>query len=286
MRLDWRPRGLHAKFSVLVGATLLLMLVVVVLMLQRQGAVQRQVSGHSREAMHELVFERLREHGKALSAQVADSLVNPLYYFDLDAIGDITRGVLSQPDVGYVLVYDNKGNILHDGSGDIPTYGQAMRDPLAYEAVSAESVHAQWSDSVLDIAAPIRLGDQRLGGVRIGYSLDSVRADESRATEALETRLAARDLLEQLLAVEQRFGRERATADGRWGPRTLDLDLLLYGDHVLDEPGLRVPHPHLHERAFALVPLAEIAPGAAIPGHGTVRTALAALDAGGIEAIP
>ena len=191
MRLDWRPRGLHAKFSVLVGATLLLMLVVVVLMLQRQGAVQRQVSGHSREAMHELVFERLREHGKALSAQVADSLVNPLYYFDLDAIGDITRGVLSQPDVGYVLVYDNKGNILHDGSGDIPTYGQAMRDPLAYEAVSAESVHAQWSDSVLDIAAPIRLGDQRLGGVRIGYSLDSVRADESRATEALETRLAA-----------------------------------------------------------------------------------------------
>jgi 2-amino-4-hydroxy-6-hydroxymethyldihydropteridine diphosphokinase len=106
------------------------------------------------------------------------------------------------------------------------------------------------------------------------------------AAAVLETRLAARDLLEQLLAVEQRFGRERATADGRWGPRTLDLDLLLYGDHVLDEPGLRVPHPHLHERAFALVPLVEIAPRAAIPGHGTVRTALAALDAGGIEAIP
>ncbi len=189
MRFEWSPRGLQAKLSVLVGATLLLMLAVVVLMLQRQGAVQKQVAGHSREAMHELVFERLREHGKAQAAQVADSLVNPLYYFDLDKIGDITRAALRQPDVGYVLVYDPSGNIIHDGSGDIPTYGQAMRDGLAYEAVSAESVHAQWSETVLDIAAPIRLGDQRLGGVRIGYSLDAVRADEARASDALQERL-------------------------------------------------------------------------------------------------
>ncbi len=189
MRFEWSPRGLQAKLSVLVGATLLLMLAVVVLMLQRQGAVQKQVAGHSREAMHELVFERLREHGKAQAAQVADSLVNPLYYFDLDKIGDITRAALRQPDVGYVLVYDPSGNIIHDGSGDIPTYGQAMRDGLAYEAVSAESVHAQWSETVLDIAAPIRLGDQRLGGVRIGYSLDAVRADETLASDALQERL-------------------------------------------------------------------------------------------------
>ena len=191
MRHRWRPQGLHAKFSLLVGATLLVMLVVVVLMLQRQATVQRQVAGLSRDAMHTLVFERLREHGKALATQVADSLVNPLYYFDLDAIGQTARNVLQQPDVSYVLVYDNKGNILHDGSGDIPTYGQAMRDPLAYEAVSADAVHAQWSESVLDIAAPIRLGEQRLGGVRIGYSLDSVRADETRASEALGSSLGA-----------------------------------------------------------------------------------------------
>jgi diguanylate cyclase (GGDEF)-like protein len=189
MRQGWRLRGLNAKFSVLVGATLLLMLLVVALMLQRQAAVQHQVAGLSRDAMHALVFDRLREHGRALAAQVADSLVNPLYYFDLDAIGETARNVLQQPDVSYVLVYDNKGNILHDGSGDIPTYGQAMRDPLAYEAVSADAVHAQWSDSVLDIAAPIRLGEQRLGGVRIGYSLDAVRADEGKASEMLESRL-------------------------------------------------------------------------------------------------
>ncbi|MFC7302237.1 putative bifunctional diguanylate cyclase/phosphodiesterase [Cognatiluteimonas weifangensis] len=191
MRFDRRLGGLHAKFIALVGATLVLMLAVVLLMLQRQSAMQREVVHQSRDSMHALVFERLRVHGEALSAQVADTLVNPLYYFDLDSIGVVARNVLKQPDVRYVLVYDTKGDIIHDGSGDIPTYGQAMRDPLAYEAVSANGVHAQWTDRVLDVSSPIRVGDQRLGGVRIGYSLDGVRADETRAANALGDRLGA-----------------------------------------------------------------------------------------------
>jgi len=127
MRFDRYLKGLHAKFIALVCATLLLMLAVVVLMLQRQGAMQHEVVHQSRDSMHALVFERLRVHGEALSAQVADTLVNPLYYFDLDTIGVVARSVLRQPDVRYVLVYDNKGDIIHDGSGDIPTYGKAMR---------------------------------------------------------------------------------------------------------------------------------------------------------------
>ncbi|HET7656226.1 MAG TPA: EAL domain-containing protein, partial [Luteimonas sp.] len=150
-----------------------------------------EVIGRSGDAMHELVFERLRQHGEAASAQVAESLVNPLYYFDLDAIGVIARNVLRQPDVRYVLVYDNNGNILHDGSGDIPTFGQAMRDPLAYEAVSATGVHAQWTERILDISSPVRVGDQRLGGVRIGYSLDEVRGDEQKAAQSLRENLGA-----------------------------------------------------------------------------------------------
>ncbi|MGN6111602.1 MAG: putative bifunctional diguanylate cyclase/phosphodiesterase [Luteimonas sp.] len=170
---------------------LLLMLAVVALMLQRQRAMQDDVARQSRNAMHALLFERLREHGQAQAAQIADSLVNPLYYFDLDAIGVIAREVLRQPDVSYVLVYDDDGDILHDGSGDIPTYGQAMRDPLAYEAVSAPGVHAQWTDRVLDVSSPIKVGDDRLGGVRIGYSLDGVRADETRASSALGERIGA-----------------------------------------------------------------------------------------------
>jgi len=89
---------------------------------------------------------------------------------------------------------------------------------------------------------------------------------------ALETTLTARGLLEVLLAVEQRFGRVRAP--GEHGPRTLDLDLLLYGDGELDEPGLTVPHPRLHERMFALEPLAELAPGLVVPGRGEVESLL------------
>jgi 2-amino-4-hydroxy-6-hydroxymethyldihydropteridine diphosphokinase len=78
------------------------------------------------------------------------------------------------------------------------------------------------------------------------------------------------------LSVERRLGRVR---DGtRWGPRIVDLDLLLYGDDVVDEPGLRVPHPRLSERRFALEPLAELDPELVVPGAGGVSDLLAALD--------
>ena len=89
---------------------------------------------------------------------------------------------------------------------------------------------------------------------------------------ALETSLGARELLDRLLAVEQSFGRVRVP--GEHGPRTLDLDLLLYGDENLDEPGLTVPHPRLHERRFVLEPLAELVPGLVVPGHGRVESLL------------
>jgi len=93
---------------------------------------------------------------------------------------------------------------------------------------------------------------------------------------ALETSLTPRELLDALLAVERSLGRTR---DGpRFGPRTIDLDLLLYGDESLDEPGLTVPHPRLHERAFALEPLAELEPGLVVPGHGPLDTLIRKLD--------
>lgn len=93
---------------------------------------------------------------------------------------------------------------------------------------------------------------------------------------ALDTDLSPRDLLRVLLAVEQRFGRTRDGAVPH-GPRTLDLDLLLYGDAEIDEPGLTVPHPRMHERRFVLGPLAELAPGLEVPGKGAVETLLAAV---------
>lgn len=93
------------------------------------------------------------------------------------------------------------------------------------------------------------------------------------AVLALDTRLQPRALLERLLAIEVREGRRR---DGtRNAPRTLDLDLLLYEDRIVDEPDLRVPHPRLHERAFALLPLAELAPERVHPVLGEPVSVLA-----------
>jgi len=93
---------------------------------------------------------------------------------------------------------------------------------------------------------------------------------------AVETTLSPRELLDALLRVEQELGRVRDGA--RWGPRTIDLDLLVYGDDIIDEPGLRVPHPRLHERRFALEPLVDLEPELAIPGIGKASELLARLD--------
>lgn len=109
--------------------------------------------------------------------------------------------------------------------------------------------------------------------------------DFINAVALIDTPLAAREFLESLLGIERDFGRTRIEGE-RWGPRTLDLDLLLHGDAVIDEPGLRVPHPHLHQRAFVLLPLVEIAPDACIPGIGLARNLAAAMAADGIEALP
>lgn len=106
--------------------------------------------------------------------------------------------------------------------------------------------------------------------------------DFVNAVALLHTTLAPLDLLHALLGVERDFGRDRSR-ELRWGPRTLDLDLLLYGEQVIDVAGLQVPHPRLHERAFALVPLLEIVPEARIPGHGTVRDAVSVLDRSNIQ---
>jgi 2-amino-4-hydroxy-6-hydroxymethyldihydropteridine diphosphokinase len=95
------------------------------------------------------------------------------------------------------------------------------------------------------------------------------------AAVQVETELAPRELLDRLLDIERRMGRVRRE---RFGPRTIDLDLLLYGDEVVEEPGLTVPHPRLKERRFALEPLSDLDPGLTIPGAGPISAVLAELQ--------
>lgn len=103
------------------------------------------------------------------------------------------------------------------------------------------------------------------------------------AAAKLHTRLSALALLDQLLAIERRHGRERTGP--KWGPRTLDLDLLLYGNQVIDHPRLSVPHPGIAERAFVLIPLRDLDPLVEVPGHGTVEALCARVDARGVSRI-
>lgn len=106
--------------------------------------------------------------------------------------------------------------------------------------------------------------------------------DYVNAVAALETILAPLELLDRLQAVEQAHGRVRIE---RWGPRTLDLDLLLYAERIIDEPRLQVPHPGLHERPFVLYPLAEIAPQLTIPGRGALAEWLERCPSSGLVRI-
>jgi 2-amino-4-hydroxy-6-hydroxymethyldihydropteridine diphosphokinase len=99
------------------------------------------------------------------------------------------------------------------------------------------------------------------------------------AAAVISTALPPRELLDALLAIERAQGRVRDGA--RWGPRVIDLDILVYGDARIDEPGLRVPHPHLAGRPFALLPLADLDPGLEIPGLGPVRALVERADATG-----
>ncbi len=108
--------------------------------------------------------------------------------------------------------------------------------------------------------------------------------DFVNAVARIETRLPASSLLEGLFAIERAHGRDRRR-EQRWGPRTLDLDLLLLGDQCIAAEGLTVPHPRIAERAFVLVPLVEVSPDVVIPGLGRARDALAVIGTSGCEAL-
>jgi 2-amino-4-hydroxy-6-hydroxymethyldihydropteridine diphosphokinase len=118
------------------------------------------------------------------------------------------------------------------------------------EAAIRRAVELLGAEPDTEVVAVSRLREtEPVGGVEQPRFLNGAAA--------LETELRPRKLLERLLAVERELGRDRAR-ERRWGPRTLDLDLLLYGDEVIDEPGLTVPHPRLAERRFVLEPLDEL----------------------------
>jgi 2-amino-4-hydroxy-6-hydroxymethyldihydropteridine diphosphokinase len=128
-----------------------------------------------------------------------------------------------------------------------------------------------------------QLPHTRLSGVSSFYVSDSLLPGQPRYTNAvaaLDTALEPLALLDALQAIENGQGRERLE---RWGPRTLDLDILLFGDRLIDEPRLKVPHYHMQARAFVLYPLAELAPGITLADGRALDDLLAACPFEGLE---
>ncbi|MBU8976350.1 MULTISPECIES: EAL domain-containing protein [unclassified Lysobacter] len=181
--------GLQARFLVLMGVAMLVVLALVALLLNRQEQMRREVEGVSRQAMRTMIGQSLRRQGEATATQLAATLTNPLYYSDLDAVGALARGTLRMPDVRYVIVFDEEGKVVHDGSEDIATYGKRMDDAMAAGVIAANGLHTQFDDRVMDVSMPILIGQQRVGGVRVGYDMQAMRRFQEQAVDKLRARL-------------------------------------------------------------------------------------------------
>jgi diguanylate cyclase (GGDEF)-like protein len=163
--------GLRAKFVLSLLGTTLLWLVVLVMGWRSATRAMDDVLLQNELASRDQGRAALADRGVQLAAFLAEALTNPVYYTDLLTVREVARSALDQPDVDYVLVYDERGRLIHDGTGDIPLFGQVMDDALAPAVIGADAPIVQWGEQQIDASAPIEIGDLRLGGVRVGLSL-------------------------------------------------------------------------------------------------------------------
>ena len=198
------PSGLRGLRGRVLGLLLLTLLAVVAtfwISARQQHAAQDALVAESSRAMEALVTQALERRGEAIVRLLAESLANPMYYFDLSRIGETVRSAKRLPGVSYVLVFDDQGRVLHDGTRDIAAFGTDMDDPMAFDAIHARGLLTQQDERAVDVTMPILIGDERLGGVRVGLSRADPQRLEALARGDLERRAASdRQRSVQLLA--------------------------------------------------------------------------------------
>lgn len=155
--------------------------------------------------------------------------------------------------------------------------GSNLSDPMRQLRLAAAALRQLPQSRYLGDSGVYRSRALPLPEARPG---EAAQPDYRNAVAAIETGLDAHDLLERLQAIELRQGRVR---DEHWGPRTLDLDILLYGGEQIDDSRLRVPHPEMCRRDFVLVPLQRLAPGLEIPGHGKLADMIERCPSNGLQ---
>lgn len=157
---------------------------------REQTKAQQGLSELSVEAIRTMAGNGVRKRGESIARMLSETLTNPLYYFDLARIGEVVGSAQKLPDVNYVLVFDDAGLIVHDGSADIASFGQPMKDPFGSEAANAATLQSFSADDQVEVVMPMYIGEQRIGGVRVGISLASSREFELAASSDLKQRLA------------------------------------------------------------------------------------------------
>lgn len=182
--------GLQARALAVMGATLLLVAAMVGVLLARQASLQAEVRSLGGEVIGGLYDSEVEARARGLASDLAAALVNPMYYNDSEQVALLVRRVQAQSLVRYVRAFDSAGVLIHDGSEDVAGYGQPMDDPLASAAVKAQQLLLQRNDQVLEVAVPVMLGEQRLGGVRVGMDLALLQEQQAQAGARLDAGIA------------------------------------------------------------------------------------------------
>ena len=183
--------GLQARAIAVMGVSLLIAAIMVVLWMVRLGAFQTEVRSLGGQLIGSLYEEEAKRRGVTLATDLAHNLVNPMYYSDSEQVAQLVTALESRPLVSYVRVFDVRGHLVHDGSEAVSDYGQRLDDPLAEKALAATAMLLQRTEHVLEVTMPVMLGEQRLGGVRVGIDLDSIRAQQSAAGAQLDSGIQA-----------------------------------------------------------------------------------------------
>jgi diguanylate cyclase (GGDEF)-like protein len=175
--------GLQQKLLAAFLVTALAVLLVLAGLWYAGSRSQLDLAEETAQAMREQALAGLEERGKLISEFLLKSLPNQLYYYDLQGLRQTARSALEEDDVEYVVIFDDEGRIVHDGSQALERFGEVMNDELAQAIVDSDELLVQWTDRLVDISRPIQLGQETIGGVRVGLtraSSDALIAAQQR----------------------------------------------------------------------------------------------------------
>lgn len=194
MKFRWTLRAQMLGWVLLCVATIALVFAILIWREQRSFVTIREAGD---ALVLDVVRQGLQERGIALSNQLANAVANPLYFLDLDRVGEYMRNTGRQADVTYVLVVDAQGRIVHDGSRDIHRFGEVL--PIIHapsmgatsEHATQAGIEAYWHEGLLHFSAPVRLGEKHIGWVRIGLSMEQGERVAATWGETVDRGLAA-----------------------------------------------------------------------------------------------